>query len=128
MTISIESQIQSLLDITDHHLIKLNVATVFDLRAILEESVREIVSIKNSLTSTQLYIGDIYVLNQQENSFEQDVPDIKPDEHLTEEENEELIISNEEPTIVVVKIEEILKQIDDDYAQMLSKLYSSYIK
>ena len=89
---------------------------------------REIVAIKNSLTSTQLYIGDIEVSNQEDHSFEQDVPDIKPDEHLTEEENEELIISNEEPTIVVVKIEEILKQIDDDYAQMLSKLYSSYIK
>ena len=76
MTIAIESQIQSLLDITDHHLIKLNVATVFDLKAILEESVREIVAIKNSLTTTQLYIVNIEVLNQEDNSFEQDVPDI----------------------------------------------------
>ena len=92
----IESQIQSLLDIIEYLLIKLSVASVSDLNIILKESVREIVEIKNSLSKTQLYNENS---DQEEISYQSDIPEITFDEYLFEKKPEDLIL-NEESSVV----------------------------
>ena len=94
MAITIESQIQSLLDIIEYLLIKLNEATVFEIKNILEESVGEIVAIKNSLS---------------------EIPETISDEHwIKEKHGDHQDLDKEETSVVVVKIDKILNQVDDD--------------
>ena len=101
----IESQIQSLLDIIEYLLIKLSVASVSDLNTILKESVREIVEIKNSLSKTQLYNEDIQNSDQEEINYQSDIPEITFDEYLIEKKPEDLILNNEESSVVCSDLE-----------------------
>ena len=74
MASTIEAQIQSLLDIIEYLLIKLNVATVLDLKTILEESISDIVAIRNSLSEAQLNNEESKTSNRGDNSFQSDIP------------------------------------------------------
>ena len=92
MAIAIEAQIQRLLDIIEYLLVKLNVATVLDLKTILEESMIEIISIKNSFSEAQIYYEDLETSNfrKGDNSFQSDIPREK---HVIQGNNEVLILS-----------------------------------
>ena len=106
MAVAIESQIQSLIDIIKHILIKLNVATVLDLKTILEESISEIVAIRNSLSEAQLNNEESKTSNRGDNSFQSDIPreGFAREEHMIEENNEVLISSKDDIPIVDIGI------------------------
>ena len=116
MAIAIEAQIQSLLDIIEYLLIKLNVATVLDLKTILEESMIEIISIKNSFSEAQLYYEDLETSNfrKRNDSFQSDIP---REENVIQGNNEVLILSKDDIPIIDIGIMNKSDSLEKDHSK-----------
>ena len=116
MAIAIEAQIQSLLNIIEYLLVKLNVATVLDLKTILEESMIEIISIKNSFSEAQLYYEDLETSNfrKRNDSFQSDIP---REENVIQGNNEVLILSKDDIPIIDIGIMNKSDSLEKDHSK-----------